>query len=175
MGLNDELKEHAEKAHDPFDRKVGTSMAIIAAFLTLVAVYGHITTTEELLFQQKASDQWSFYQAKALRRYQSEVAHDILATGSGEKSAQLAEKYAGSTERYEKEGEQIQEKAHEFEKESDLNGRRALRLHLGEVFLEIAIVFASLAILTKRSAFWGSGIASSALGVCIAATTLMIR
>jgi hypothetical protein len=34
-------------------------MAILAAFLAVVAVAGHIMTTEELLMQQKASDQRS--------------------------------------------------------------------------------------------------------------------
>src|SRR5258705_8170997 len=100
MELGDELKEQAEKARDPFDRKVGATMAIVAAVLALVAVYGHISTTEELLAQQRASDQWAFYQAKSLRRYQSEVARDILGAIGGAASVQLGEKYLGSTERY---------------------------------------------------------------------------
>ena len=94
----DELREHAEKAHDPFDRKVGASMAIIAALLALVAVYGHISTTDELLSQQKASDQWAFYQAKSLRRYQSEVAHDLLGAIGNPAAAELEKKYTAGIE-----------------------------------------------------------------------------
>jgi hypothetical protein len=175
MELGDELKEQAEKANDPFDRKVGATMAIVAAVLALVAVYGHISTTEELLAQQKASDQWAFYQAKSLRRYQSEVARDLLGAVSGAASVQLAQKYQGSIERYQKEGDEIQEQAREFEKESHASGRRALRLHLGEVLLEIALVLASLAILTKRSAFWAAAVASSSIGAVIASTVLSIH
>ena len=171
----DELKEHAEKAHDPFDRRVGASMAIIAAVLALVAVSGHVSTTEELLSQQKASDQWAFYQAKSLRRYQSEVAHDLLATMGNPAAAKLEEKYSGSIERYEKEGEEIQNRAQELERESELSGHKALRLHLGEIFLEMALVLASLAILTKRAPIWLAALATSSLGALIAASIFLIR
>jgi hypothetical protein len=149
-------------------------MAIIAACLAVVAVYGHITTTEELLTQQKAADQWAFYQAKALRRYQSDVAQDILSALPGEGAAKAAEKYKANLERYEKEGEQIQEKAKEFEQESDLMGRRALRLHLGEVFLELAIVFSSLAILSRREIFFYVGVAGAAIGLVVGASTFLL-
>jgi hypothetical protein len=79
MELSEELKEHAEEARGPFDRNVAVSMAIIAAALAVATVLGHIATTEELVNQQRAADQWAFYQAKQMRRYQSEIARDLLA------------------------------------------------------------------------------------------------
>ena len=79
MSVEEELQEEIEKAKEPFDKHVAATMAILAAFLAVVAVLGHIMTTEELLLQQKASDQWSYYQAKSIRRYQSEVARDLFA------------------------------------------------------------------------------------------------
>jgi hypothetical protein len=174
MSVNEELREHAEHANDPFTRKAGAGMAIIAAFLAMVAVYAHITTTEELLSQQKASDQWAFYQAKTVRRYESEVARDILTATGGKAAAQAAEKYAANFARYQKEGEQIQEKAREHERESAMMGKRALRLHFGEVFLEIAIVLSSLAILTRRRLFWYLGIAGAVTGLSISATVFLL-
>ncbi len=44
--------------------------------------------------------------------------------------------------------------ARKLEQESHVHGERALRTHIGEVFLEIGIVLASLAILTKRRQMW---------------------
>lgn len=175
MSINEELQEHAEHAHDDFSRGAGATMAIIAALLAVVAVYGHVTTTEELLMQQRASDQWAFYQAKALRRYQSEIAVDLMTVMPGAAVSKAREKYAANLERYEKEGEQIQEKAKEYSKESEVAGTKALRLHLGEVFLELAIVFSSLAILARRRVFWGIGVASAALGVVVSATVFLIQ
>jgi uncharacterized membrane protein len=174
MSINEELHEHAEHAHDDFSRRAGATMAIIAAVLAVVAVFGHLTTTEELLMQQKSSDQWSFYQAKALRRYQSEVAQDLMKAIPGEAAAKTAEKYGKNFERYEKEAEKIQEQAKEYAQESDLAGRRALRLHLGEIFLEIAIVLMSLAILARKNMFYLVGAGSATLGAVISATVLFI-
>jgi hypothetical protein len=174
MSVNEDLQENAEHAHDAFTRKAGATMAIVAASLAVVAVYGHITTTEELLNQQKASDQWAFYQAKALRRYQSEVARDVLKGMSGQEAAKTADKYSANLERYEKEGQEIQEKAKEFEHESELAGRRALRLHMGEIFLELAIVFCSLAILARRSVFWYTGVTSAVVGILVSATVFLV-
>ena len=175
MSVNEELHEHAEHAHDTFTRTAGGVMAIIAACLAVVAVSGHIETTEELLTQQKASDQWAYYQAKSLRRYQSDVAKDIASLVPGAEATKVVEKYKANEERYQKDGEQISEKAHEFEKESAVSGHRALRLHLGEVLLELAIVFCSLAILSRRSMFLYVAIASSSGGVLIALSTLLIN
>ena len=170
----DELKEHMEHAEHggSFDKRVAVTMAIIAATLAIVSVLGHLAATEELLNQQRASDQWSFYQAKSIRRYQSDVAKDMFTAMTNKESA---EKYAKNGERYQKEGEEIQEKAKELQAESDHEGHKALRLHLGEVFLEIAIVFASLAILTKRELLWGTAVCSAALGLVIAATEVFVK
>jgi Domain of unknown function (DUF4337) len=169
-----ELEEAIEKAHEPFEKKVGATMAIVAAVLALVSVYGHISTTEELLLQTKASDQWAYYQSKSIRRYQSEFARDLLGV-LGPSAAAIGQKYEANTSRYAKDTEQIQDKARELEHESEVRGRQALRLHLGEIFLEIAIVFSSLALLTRRSYFWSAGIASGLAGAAISATVFLVH
>src|SRR5579863_2571660 len=135
MSVNEELSEHAEHAKDPFDRNVAVSMAMIAAALAIVTVLGHIFSNEELLAQQKASDQWAYYQAKSIRRYESDIAKDILKNLTAAPAAAV-EKYAANQERYEKEGEEVQNEARKLEQESGMRGRQALRFHTGEVFLE---------------------------------------
>ncbi len=165
-----ELEEAVEKAREPFERQVGAGMAILAAALALVSVYGQLATTEELLFQQRASDQWAYYQSKSIRRYQSEFAQDIL----GELKAPAAARYAANAGRYRQDSDQIQERARELERESETSGRRALRLHLGEIFLEIAIVFSSLALLTRRRPFWLASLATGIAGAVVSATVFLV-
>jgi hypothetical protein len=173
MSVEEELKESIEKAKEPFDRNVALTMAVIAAVMAVVSVMGQILVTEELLGQQKASDQWSFSQAKDIRRYNSEVARDMMAA----LSAGPAEinKYAANSERYEKEKGEIQNEARKFAEESHVSGARALRTHVGEVFLELAIVLASLAILTKVRPMWYLSMLSGLAGAGIAATALLIH
>lgn len=172
MSIEEELQEHAEHAHNSFDKKVAASMAMIAAALAVVSVLGHFCTTEELLAQQKASDQWAYYQAKSIRRYESGFVADILAAV---KAPDTAQKYKANIAKYDSDSKGISEKATEFEHERDLRHRQALRLDVGEVFLEVAIVLASLAILSKRSFLWWGGLASGATGAAIALTTVLLR
>ena len=172
MSALEELQEQSHHSGDNFDRHVAVTMAVIAAALAIVSVLGHIETTEELLNQQRASDQWSFYQAKAIRRYQSEVARDVLVALA---KSEPAQSYARNMERYQKESEEIQVQAKEFQAESDHAGHKAIRLHMGEVFLEIAIVLASLAILTKRKLLWMTAMGSGLVGMAIAATAALVK
>jgi hypothetical protein len=173
MSVNEELEERVEHAKEPFERMVAVSMATIAALLAIVSVAGHILTTDELLAQQKASDQWAYYQAKAIRRYESDIARDVLAAVSASQNG--VQKYAANLTRYEKEANEIQGEAQKLEAESHVRGRQALRAHFGEVFLEIGIVLASLAILTKRKDVWYISMLSSAGGLATAATALFVR
>jgi hypothetical protein len=175
MEAADELKEHAEHAREPFDKRVAATMALIAAALALVSVIGHIATTEELLLQQKASDQWAFYQAKNIRRYESEIARDVLKSMNTATAPKQVDIYNANADRYQKEGDEISTEAKKLENESHLRGHEALRMHIGEVFLEIAIVFASLAILTKRPILYWTAVAGGLIGVVTACTTVLIH
>ncbi len=174
MSVNEELNEGTERAKEPFDRKVAVTMAIVAALLAIVTVLGHIYSNEEILAQQKASDQWAFYQAKDIRRYDSEIAVDVLKALPGTAAPERLKRYGDNADKYEKDRAAIQEKAGEFEKERDVTGKQALRFEVSEVFLEIGIVFASLAILSKRALVWWASMFSAAVGVCIAVTVKFI-
>jgi hypothetical protein len=165
MSANEELEEHVHEAKEPFDKRVAATMAIIAATLAVVSVSGHILTTDELLAQAKASDMWAQYQAKSIRRFSAEATRDELSSAKSDQA--LVAKYSQAMEHYKKDEEGIKEKAEEFEKESDTAGKKALRLHFGEVFLEIAIVFSSLAILTKRDLLYWVAVLSGASGVVL--------
>ncbi len=173
--MEHELEEAVEKVREPFDRIVGATMAIVAAVLALVSVLGHLTTTEELLMQQKASDQWAYYQSKSIRRYQSESAADVLRAMPGAAAAAESKKYDTNTDKYRRDSEAIQHQAREFEHESEAKGHQALRFHLAEIFLEVAIVFCSLSLLTRMKSFWAGGVLLTLGGAGTALTVLLIR
>jgi|HubBroStandDraft_5_1064220.scaffolds.fasta_scaffold106525_2 hypothetical protein len=167
MSVEEELQESIEKAKEPFDKHVAATMAIIAACLAVVAVGGQLMVTEELLEQQKASDQWSYYQAKSIRRYDSEVARDMFAAM---KLPPQSAQYQKNADKYRKDDEDIQKEAQELERESHRRGHQALGFHMGEVFLEFSIVLSSLAILAKRKVLWYVSIVSGIVGVIVAVT-----
>jgi hypothetical protein len=175
MSVNEELSEHAHHAREPFDKRVAVTMAIIAALLAIVSVAAHIFATEELLAQQKASDQWAYYQAKDIRRYDSEIAQDFLKALKSDSTEERLKHYGDNASKYEQDRADIQNEARAFEAERDVKGMQALRLEIGEIFLEIAIVFASLAILTKQPWVWYGSLLTAGGGVIVAATTAFIH
>jgi len=175
MSVDEELQEHAEHAKEPFDKKVAVTMAIIAAMLAVDGVAAHLLNTEELLLQQKASDQWSYYQAKSIRRYVSEVAADTFKGLKNEAAEPMVEKYKKNAEKYKDDTEEISGEAKKLEAESKMRGDQAQRLDFGEVFLELGIVFASMAILTKSNLIWFGSIGSALVGLAIALSMFMVK
>ncbi|MBV8866505.1 MAG: DUF4337 domain-containing protein [Acidobacteriaceae bacterium] len=172
MSVNEELEEHVHHAQDPFDKIVAGSMAIIAALLAIVSVLGQHYNTETLLNQQLASDEWSFYQGKDIRRYVAQTTHDSLAALKGDPEA--VNRYGDDAVKYRKQSLDIQEKARDFEKERTRNRSVASRFHFGEVFLEVAIVFSSLSILFKRRPLFMAGVVSGLIGAVIALTAYWV-
>src|SRR5437016_13499238 len=59
-----ELDEHRDKT---FSRRVALTTAIYAVVLAIAGLGGKYAMKEMLLAQQQASDQWAYYQAKAVR------------------------------------------------------------------------------------------------------------
>ena len=134
MSVTEEFSENSEHAKAPFDKKVAATMAMIAAGLAVVSVFGQLLENEELLKQAKASDQWAYYQAKSIRRYESDVARDLFKNMPGEAAAKGVEKYTANIEKYQKEGEEIQNEARGLEKKASSKVRQALAHALSAKF-----------------------------------------
>ncbi len=119
-----------------------------------------------------------YYQAKNIRRHNYEMGVDMLALTEFRDKAQadkIREKYQHEAERYTKEQAEVEEQARDLEKESALAQRKADRFDLGEVFLEIALVICSLALLSRKRFYWLLGIVSGLAGLGVAATGFLMR
>jgi hypothetical protein len=139
---------------------------------------GHRAHTEELLLQNKATDQWAYYQAKNIRRHTYELFLDLLSVSvvkDTEEANKVKEKYSKEIDRYKDEQQDIESEARGLEKEVQLEQRRANRFDLGEVCLEAAIVIASLTLLTKRRLFWQMGLLMGVCGLGVALTGFLVH
>jgi hypothetical protein len=174
-----ELQEHAEHGREHPDlAPVSLTMAVLAVLVAVVSLLGHRTHTEEIILQNKVTDQWSYYQAKNIRRHNDELFADltgVIATKESESAAKLKEKYQAEADRYKDEQKELDSKAHELEKEGDYTRRKADRLDLAEVFLEIALVISSITLLSGRRIFWHLGLIGAAAGIVVAASALILH
>jgi chromosome condensin MukBEF complex kleisin-like MukF subunit len=167
-----ELQEHAEHAHsDPSLAPVSLTMAVLAVLVAVVALLGHRAHTEEVVLQAKASDQWSYYQAKNIRQHEDEL---FVAANNGVADA-IRQKYLQEAERYSHEKEEIQNEARSLEREVGKERRRADRYDLAEVFLEIGLVITSITLLSGRRIFWHLGIVFSVIGIVLAVTAAVVH
>ena len=175
-----ELHEHAEHARHTGMARVSLTMAVLAVLVAAVALLGHRTSTEELVLQNKITDQWAYFQAKSIRRHADQTVVDLTSVFAAkdkdaEQIAKLREKYQAEAERYRDEQNELEAEAKKLEAEAEKEHKRADRYDLGEVFLEIALVVTSITLLSGRRTFWYAGIVIGAVGVSIAATGLLIH
>ena len=91
------------------------------------------------------------------------------------RAEKVKEKYAREIERYDDQKKEIQSEASEFEKEVEIEQRKADRFDLGEVLLEAGLVIASMTLITRRRVFWKLGLVFAAAGLLTAVTGLLVR
>ena len=174
-----EMHEQAEEArHNPNLKPVSLTMAVIAVMVATVTLLGHRTHIEQVIAQSKASDQWSYYQAKGIRRHNFEAFAELLSAITSKDEAReekAREKFLQQAEKYKEDQAEIEKEARKLEQEVIMAGRKANRFNLGEVFLEIALVVTSITLLTTNRGYWVMGLIFAALGVAVAVTGFLVR
>ncbi len=143
--------EHLEhQGSKSFSRRVALTTAFYAVVLAVAALGSKVAMKEMLLAQQQSSDQWAFYQAKSIReheyRIQKMVLETQLAAPSGLKPEERA-KYEGLATNFE----------------------------YAEIFLQIAIVTASVAILAESKAMFLFSLTAAILGTLLTANGFTVN
>lgn len=168
----EELEEARGKT---FTKRVALTTAIFAVVLAITSLGGNNAMKEMLLAQQQSSDQWSFYQAKALREHlyrgqKLRLEIDLIERGSGmkpevrERVEGILKKMSEEEVRYNTEKKEIEKEAKKLEHERDVNRSKDPYFDYGEVLLQIAIVMASVSILSGSRPVFYFAIVSACLG-----------
>jgi Domain of unknown function (DUF4337) len=160
-------EELAERRDKTFSRRVALTTAIYAVVLAIASLGGNNAMKEMLLAQQQMSDQWAFYQAKVIREHLYRAQKLTLEASLAEPStlkgpehgrvAALAKRFEEEEKRYNSEKKDIETDAKKHERDRDINQARDPYFDYAEVFLQIAIVTASISILAGSGpVFWFS-------------------
>jgi hypothetical protein len=171
-------KEIREHAADHFARRVALVTALYAVMLAIAALGGNHAMKEMLLAQQKSSDQWAFYQAKVIREHQYRgqklrLDADLIERGEAMKPAArerieaLAKQFGEEERRYNLEKKDIESEAKALEHERDAWQARDPYFLFAEAMLQIAIVMASVSILSRSGAIFGFSLVLAAVGVLL--------
>jgi hypothetical protein len=171
----EELEERKAKK---FTRTVALTTALYAVILAITALGGNNSMKEMLLAQQEASNQWAFYQAKAMRENLYRIQRlnmdaEFLARGDSMKPEAKArfeatlKKMQDEEIRYATEKKDIELAAKEAEHKRDLNKKRDPYFDFAEALLQISIVMASIAILSSSRPVFYFSLVGAVLGVVL--------
>jgi hypothetical protein len=159
------------------------STAIIAVFAAIASLESGANSNdaileknEAVLSQSKASDQWSYYQAKGVKGSLASAEADMVSPTN----AELGTKLRADARRYKSEQDEIERAAHELEakvEESNKRAERFLERHhkfaISVTLFQVAIALSAIAALTRRKVLWFVGLGASTAGLAMFVTGLL--
>jgi Flp pilus assembly protein TadB len=170
-------EEMEEVMGHTFTRRVALTTAIFAVILAICSLGGNNAMKEMILAQQQASDQWAYYQAKAGREHfyrgqKMRLELDLLEKETlkpeiKQRYESLLKQMAAQEERYGKERLDIEKEARKLERERDTASSKDPYFDFSEVLLQIAIVMATVAILSQSRAIFGVALIAAIIGALL--------
>ncbi|HEY2753662.1 DUF4337 family protein [Phenylobacterium sp.] len=168
-----EHAEHAAHSQDPFISRVSITIAILAVMaagvssLETLEASGAITSASEaVLSQDKATDVWGEYEADSLKKH----LYGLAADAGGAKAAQ----YQGTSKEQVAKQAELKKQAQDDEAERDkllatsrIHEHRHHWLTAAATLVEIGIAICTVAIITRRRAFWLSSIGLGLAGLAL--------
>ena len=173
---------------DVFSKRVALCTALFAVILAITSLGGNNAAKHMMLSQQQSSNLWAYYQSKVTRehlyRVEKQKAEAQLVERGSAMNAQardLYEKnrqvYAAEEKRYGVEKLEIEQNAKKLEQQRDIGIAKDPYFDYAEVLLQIAIVMASISILSGSRPVFGISIACAILGsfLCLNGYLLLVQ
>jgi hypothetical protein len=160
---------HHDHSGDKFAQTVGVAVGVIGIILAIVTIGSHRAHNAAVINRTEENDQWSFYQAKKIRQQVLDVGADLarsLSTDEARVQA-IVEKFTKQSAHYTEETKEIETEARIKHAETTREEGRAVRLDIGEGFLELGLVMSSLYFLSKRKFFPVIGFTAAAIGTVL--------
>ena len=161
-----EVEIHAHPT-DAFGQRVGVFIGLVGILLAAATILGHREHTAAILEKTEANDQWSYYEAKRIKKDGADTAIQVIgALGGGAPGAQDARKrLATEAARYDRESEPVKALAESHEVASKHAEVRAVSFDLAEGLLEFGLVLSSLYFLSRRPFFVALGAPAALIGL----------
>ena len=166
--LHQHMEHAAHEAHERWLNWVALSSALLAVLAAVTALLAGKHANEAMIEQMKATDQWSYYQAKSIKAALLESKIDTLT----ELGKTPAEADRTKVETYRADREKISEGAKELEHSSAYHLERHEVFARGVTFFQVAIGIAAIAALTRRRVFWFVGMGFGLIGTVFLALGL---
>lgn len=151
-----EFVEQQQEARENNMVAVSFSISVLAVLVALVTVLSHRAHTAAVLDQARASDEWGLYQAKKIRQTSIQSTSDLLVVLAPNNAAATAklQDYKAHTAKWDADLAESEHRARELEEQVEHVELKAGRFDAGEALLQIAVVLASITLLTRKRLYW---------------------
>ena len=169
-----DVHEKTEHAHSTGNKAVGLTVAILAVLSAFVTVLINHTSTETVIVETKIADWWSYSHSNdgnaRLYDVNAKVAELSMANGAAVGTELRAER-----DRQRKAADEARAMAQKLEHESATLRRKGSFYSSAELFLQVAVVLCSIALLTGLNWFWKGSFVSTGLGCLLAVAGMALR
>jgi preprotein translocase subunit SecF len=166
-GHHEHELEHGSHQGDKLSQHIAIFTAILATIGAIISYQGGATQNEAMLFKNEAvlkkaqaSDQWSFYQAKALKGHLMEIALESAPKERKGFYQEQVAKYNADKKKIQAEAEALDEASKKANEKSEELMHPHHELAQAMTLAQIAISLASITALTRRR--WLFGVAAIA-------------
>ena len=172
-----EHAEHIAASGDRFLMKVSITIAILAVAAATVGSLETIETAasiggknESVLIQNKATDNWSFFQAKSIKKNMYDIAAGSVPPGPAADAFRAQSKrYAAEEKELGDKGEGLEHQVEAKLQESERHEHRHHILTVATTLLHISIAVATIAIIVRKARWpYLSSIVLGVAGVILA-------
>lgn len=164
----------AEEKKEKWLGFVSVSTIVFAVCATLSTFKGGQYSTKTVLNQLNVANAWAYYQSKDLKSYLHEIQKDQLELAtkhaglSGAALDEYKEKiaaYDGKIQKYDVQKKDIERDARAYEKDIAATQAHSQNFGMAVIFLQIAILLASISALMKRIGLWYGSLTVGSLGL----------
>ncbi len=180
--------EIEEQKKDAFSKRVALCTALFAVMLAITSLGGNNAAKDMMLSQQQSSNQWAFYQSKVMREHLYRVEKqkvDAILVDRGASMSKTSrdlyerdrQQYAAEEKRYASEKLEIEQAAKKLESQRDIGVAKDPYFDYAEALLQIAIVMASISILSGSRPVFGLSVVCAVIGslLCLNGYLLLVR
>jgi hypothetical protein len=153
---------------EAWTKYVSLTVVIIAVIAAVAAQFSGKFSSQVQISQVKASDQWSFYEAKSIKQHLDEVSLPQLLQSSNASNPLVAaeiKKLTADLPRYDKEKEDIKAQAQALEKKRDAASARGGKMGMAVTIFSVAIATASICTVTKKKPLWFAAMVMAAVAI----------
>jgi len=132
---------------------IALTSALIAVLAAVASMLSEHQANEAMLSQLKASDQWSYYQAKGIKHNMVDTQIVVLES-LGYKDQKKLDEMKAARDKYKSDQDDISKEATQEQKDSQKALKSHSSLSYAVTFLQVAIGISAISALTRRRWLW---------------------